>query len=159
MPSRSFALTVAACLGVVVSAYALYVESMHGTDGFVALCDISEHASCSKVLTSEFGHILSFSGLVPSGSLFDVPNALLGLGFYGAVILLHPALPAVVLLAAATFSVALSCYLAYILATVLHDFCAVCVCSYIINFVIFAIAARRAMRAPKPRPAAAKKAL
>jgi vitamin-K-epoxide reductase (warfarin-sensitive) len=148
--SRSVPLTVAACLGVLVSAYALYVESMHGTEGYVAMCDISEHASCSKVLTSEFGKILSFSGLVPKDSPLDVPNALLGLGFYAAM-LLHPVLPALAVLAAATFSVALSCYLAYILATVLHDFCAVCVCSYVINLVIFALAARRALEV---RPAA-----
>lgn len=154
MNSRSTTLTVASLLGIVVALYALYVE-LHADDpGFEAFCDINEHASCSKVLTSDFSHILSFSGLVAKGSALDVPNALMGVGFYAAV-LLHPYVPALATLAAATFSVGLSCYLAGVLYFVLHDFCVVCVMSYILNFLIFAVAARRATAAA---PSAEKRA-
>src|SRR6185312_9122816 len=78
-----------ALLGIVLSAYALYVEykvshqkshpsSLTTAGGdeepFVALCDIG-WGSCSDVLTSESSH------------LFGPPNALLGVLFYIAIFL------------------------------------------------------------------------
>ncbi len=41
-------------LGIALSLYALYVEiQKERNPKYVALCDISENMSCSKVLTSE----------------------------------------------------------------------------------------------------------
>lgn len=45
----------AAIAGIFVSTYALYVEmAAEIRPGYKALCDISEHASCSRVLTSKW---------------------------------------------------------------------------------------------------------
>ncbi len=38
-------------VGIVLAGYALYVDAqVHANPGFVALCDISAHVSCSKVV-------------------------------------------------------------------------------------------------------------
>lgn len=142
---RSTALSIAAILGVCVSSYALYVEWQKEADpSYVASCDISEKMMCSEVLTSKYGKILSYSGLVEEGSVLDVPNALLGSFFY-LLMFLHPFLPSLLVLAASTGSVGLSLFLAKTLYYDLQDFCLVCVTSYLINFFIFALAARRSL--------------
>ena len=42
-------------LGILLSLYALYVElQKERNPNYVALCDINEQMSCSKVLTSEY---------------------------------------------------------------------------------------------------------
>ncbi|TMW64878.1 hypothetical protein Poli38472_009045 [Pythium oligandrum] len=129
-------------LGALVSAYGLYVEHQKHKhkDGYKALCD-SEYFSCSKVMTSEYGSLLLYHGLVSKGSLFDVPNALLGIGAYGLFIL-YPVLRYLPFhqhfyVLASICSLAISAYLAYILAFVLRDFCLVCVSSYLINLGLF----------------------
>jgi vitamin-K-epoxide reductase (warfarin-sensitive) len=154
MVSSSTVINAAAICGICVSGYALYVESRLGEKGYEAMCDFSESASCSAVLGSEYSHILSYSGLIPSGSALDVPNAALGLLFY-VLSLAHGLFPTGLVLAAATGALAFSAYLAYVLAYVLKDFCLVCVASYVLNVVIFAGASRRALGV---KPAAAKKA-
>ena len=154
--SASSVITAAAICGICVSSYALYVESRLGEKGYEAMCDFSESASCSAVLGSEYSHILSMSGLVSAGSKLDIPNAALGLVFY-FLSLAHGVFPPVLVLAAATVALAFSAYLAYVLAYVLKDFCLVCVASYILNVVIFAGAARRALNV-KPRVKDVKKA-
>lgn len=41
-------------IGILLSTYALYVEmAAEARPGYEALCDISEYAKCSRVLTSE----------------------------------------------------------------------------------------------------------
>jgi vitamin-K-epoxide reductase (warfarin-sensitive) len=152
MAAASLLIYAAATAGVAVSLYALYVERHAKDDGFVALCDLSPTVSCSDVLTSEFSHVLSYWRLVAPGSALDVPNAALGVLFYlGA--LSHALLPRAAVLGAATLSVALSLYLAYVLAFVLHDTCVLCISTYVLNFLIFMGAARRALA-----PAAAARA-
>ena len=123
--------------GILVSIYALYVEHQKALNpDYEAACDISEKASCSKVLMSSYGHILSQWGLVSEGSLLDVPNPVLGIGFYGLV-LLWPYQRREVVLCASIGSLLFSFYLAFILYSVLGDFCIVCVSSYAINAWIF----------------------
>lgn len=49
------AIIFASLVGILVSTYAMYVELVADLKpGYKALCDISEHASCSKVLTSKW---------------------------------------------------------------------------------------------------------
>lgn len=124
---RMIAIRLIALAGIVLSAYAVYVEhkvsaqkaraAKLGVDAaaadeeapFVALCDLGAWASCSDVLTS------------PSSRLFGPPNAVLGFIFYCAVFL-YPSINFVpfreeLLLLVTAFSCSLSVYL----ATVLYD--------------------------------------
>lgn len=95
-------------LGMILSAYAVYVEHKvseqrtnpqslsEGEAPFVALCDLGGWASCSDVLTS------------PSSRLFGPSNASLGVLFY-AIIMLYPSVTFVpfreeLLMAATAFS-------------------------------------------------------
>ena len=54
-PKRLNRVIVLTCiLGILLSTYALYVEmAVEARPGYTALCDISEFASCSRVLSSE----------------------------------------------------------------------------------------------------------
>jgi vitamin-K-epoxide reductase (warfarin-sensitive) len=123
-------------LGVAVALYALYVEYRSAADpDYEALCDISESIKCTKVLMSEYGHILSKWGVVGETSVFNVPNPVLGLCFY-LLVLLWPFPQRWPVLLASFLSLLFSAYLAYILATVLKDFCLVCVSSYVVNTAI-----------------------
>ncbi|KPI94455.1 Vitamin K epoxide reductase complex subunit 1-like protein 1 [Papilio xuthus] len=73
-------------VGILVSTYALYVEmAAEARPGYKALCDLSEHASCTRVLTSEFSKGFGF---VPEDSSFEVPNCIYGIVFYCIVIFL-----------------------------------------------------------------------
>lgn len=154
----------ASLAGLAVSMYALHVEyeaaKAEASGGhYEALCDIDEGMSCSAVLHSSYGHILSHWGVVPKGHALDLPNALLGAVFY-AVALIHKdlGLPRVLFLGASVLSVAFSLYLATVLKFVLHDACLVCITSYALNAVIFVAASRRALyssvaAAPKAKAA------
>ena len=129
-------------LGILVSLYALWVEHRKALDDtYEALCDLSEGASCTKVLMSSYGHIFSHFGFVPNGSALDVPNPVLGLCFYSLVLLWPRNYSRLPVLVASLGSVLFSAYLGYILYAVLKDFCLVCVSSYIINFVILVVEA------------------
>lgn len=133
--------SIAAVLGCIVSLYAIYVEYMHEQDdGYEAMCDIGS-VSCSRVLTSEYGHIFSHVGLFPKGSLLDQSNAFYGFVFYciifffsrqkersSSIVFLN--------LALSTMGFTLSVVLAYILAAILVDFCIICVSTYVFNAVI-----------------------
>ncbi len=137
---------VAALLGIAVSSYALYVESRLHEDNFTAMCDFNENASCSAVLGSKYGHILSFIGLVPSHHVLDIPNAALGFIFY-ILAFAHTLFPATLLLALSTGALAFSAFLAYVLMFILKDFCLICVASYVLNTAIFAGSARNFLKA------------
>lgn len=133
MPSG---VTIAAAIGLVLSVYAVYVEHMfHTTDGdFVALCDIEAiQASCSQVFNLPQGRMLSYFGLVPKGSVLDVPNALLGSLHYFYLLVLEPHSPpplTSIAVAAAFWS---TVFLAYQLTFVVFELCIVCWSTHVIN--------------------------
>lgn len=55
--NKSIAVTCA--VGMLLSAYAYYVEvSAESDHDYNAMCDISEHISCTKVFTSEYCFLL-----------------------------------------------------------------------------------------------------
>ncbi|XP_045772923.1 vitamin K epoxide reductase complex subunit 1 [Maniola jurtina] len=121
-------------IGVLLSTYALYVELLAELrPGYKALCDISEHASCSRVLTSKYGKGL---GLVPEDSPFKVPNCVYGIIFYCIIILLTTFDQVYMVrlqLGISAVSLLTCVYLAYLLIFVLKDFCLVCVTTYVLN--------------------------
>ncbi|XP_026327554.1 vitamin K epoxide reductase complex subunit 1 isoform X2 [Hyposmocoma kahamanoa] len=127
----------AAIAGILISTYALYVEmAAEVRPGYKALCDISEHASCSRVLTSKYSKGF---GLISDDSLLVVPNCVYGVIFYCLMIFLSTfdnlTLVRVQFFIALS-SVATCFYLAYLLIFVLKDFCIVCVSTYVFNAAI-----------------------
>ena len=131
--------------GLALSGYALHVESQVDNPMYTPGCDVTIFgfsASCTKVFKSEQGHMLSYFGLVPHGHAADVPNAIIGIAFYlfALVLPLCKNVPVglrqnLMLLAAVSAAVS-SVWLATVLHYVLHDFCIVCVSTYVVNAVI-----------------------
>lgn len=69
--------------GLALSVLATVIELRHEQDpDYVAVCDLTETVSCSKVMSSEYGHMLSLMGLVPKGSPLDRSNAEFGEDFF-----------------------------------------------------------------------------
>ncbi|XP_050812978.1 vitamin K epoxide reductase complex subunit 1-like protein 1 [Gopherus flavomarginatus] len=139
VPGWERALRLVLCaLGLALSVYALHVESSRERDpDYLALCDLSPSVSCSKVFTSRWGRGFGLvEDLLGKHSVFNQPNSLFGIVFYILQTLLGfspSTLAAVTLLGTSMVSIAGSLYLAYILFFVLHDFCLVCVTTYLLN--------------------------
>ncbi|EFN62618.1 Vitamin K epoxide reductase complex subunit 1-like protein 1 [Camponotus floridanus] len=126
-----------ACIvGLALSYYAYVVETKkEQDDSYKAMCDISEHISCTKVFMTEYGKGFR---LMPKNSIFNIPNPIYGLIFYTQIAVLstinnYSCSAAVV--AFGILSNILSIYLAYILY-VLNTICVVCICTYIVNATI-----------------------
>nr|XP_056720800.1 vitamin K epoxide reductase complex subunit 1 [Euleptes europaea] len=128
-------------VGLALSVYAFHVETSKERDAsYRAMCDISSAVSCSRVFTSRwgrgFGLVADFLG---HHSLLNQPNSIFGIAFYILQVLLgfsNSGLAAFALLGSSLVSIAGSLYLAYILFFVLHDFCVVCVSTYLLNIAL-----------------------
>ncbi|XP_059048538.1 vitamin K epoxide reductase complex subunit 1 [Achroia grisella] len=123
-----------AIIGVLVSTYALYVEmAAEARPGYKALCDISEYASCSRVLTSKYSKGF---GLLPKDLKMDVPNCIYGIIYYCLIIFLttfdHRLWMRLQFFLTLS-GLASSFYLAYLLTFVLRDICVVCITTYFVN--------------------------
>ena len=136
---------VASLFGLALSGYALHVESQVDNPMYTPGCDVTIfgfHASCTKVFKSEQGHMLSYFGLVPHGHALDVPNAIIGICFYLFALVLpwcvnvDAGLRRGLMKLAAVAAAVSSAWLATVLHYVLHDFCVVCVSTYVVNAVI-----------------------
>merc|ERR1740121_739747 len=134
--------TILSLIGLILSAYAVYVEHRvaHSSeeDEFVALCDIdSIGASCSRTFMLPQGKLLSYFRIVSEGNVLDVPNALLGLIHYTLVLFLENTSSCrngvILLLVMIAFST--SVYLAYIL-TSMNELCILCWSTHFINAVL-----------------------
>jgi len=131
-------------IGITLSAYALHVKfsKMHNKD-YKALCDISEHMSCSKVFTSKYG--TGFGLVEPvmgKDSPLNVPNSIFGIIFYSLIVLLglsKSKVAAWINFMFAVSSCAGSVYLGYILFFILHDTCLVCISTYVVNACLLII--------------------
>ncbi|XP_042328847.1 LOW QUALITY PROTEIN: vitamin K epoxide reductase complex subunit 1 [Sceloporus undulatus] len=140
---------VALCLaGLALSAYAFTWRPKEERDAaYRAMCDLQPPGSCSRVFPSRWGRGFGLvAGLLGPDSVFNQPNSIFGIAFYLLQILLGfstSGLAAITLLGSSLVSVAGSLYLAYILFFVLHDFCVVCVSTYILNFTLLFINYKR----------------
>lgn len=152
--------TFAAMVGLILSAYAVYVEykvasiqahkeaaaAAASTEGdvpfivkeeepeFVALCDIkSIGASCSNVFTLPQGRMLSYFGIVPEHSVLDLPNAALGFIHYTYLLTLRPYMPMSFTYFMIFMGFASTVFLAYQLTFVLFELCVLCWTTHVIN--------------------------
>ncbi len=116
-----------AILGVLLSAYLLYVDwKVRGHKEYKAVCDITDTASCTAVARSEYSHV------------FGLPNAVLGLLYYVLVgILAHFGLYALAF-AVSVPAILMTAYLAYVSYFRIRKICLVCHATYLINLAIFA---------------------
>ncbi|XP_077996441.1 vitamin K epoxide reductase complex subunit 1-like protein 1 [Glandiceps talaboti] len=124
--------------GLLLSSYALYVETSKGADSdYTAMCDISVTISCSKVFTSKYGRGFGLvEPLLGKDSALNIPNSIFGLIFYLLQFILgqfvHPTSSLVLVLTSVLSNLG-SVYLAYILYFVLQDACVVCISTYAVN--------------------------
>ncbi|KAF6023079.1 VKORC1L1 [Bugula neritina] len=136
--NRKSSQIVFACIGILVSCYAYYVETTKEIDtSYVALCDINPSVSCSKVFTSKWGRGLGLlENIVGRHHVLNQPNSVFGIIYYIICIIseMTTSLMAVKLVVAASILSFASClWLAYILFFVLNDVCVVCISMYVVN--------------------------
>ena len=133
----NIAISAAVVLGFAVSFYAYKVEKMTETDPFYeAVCDISEHVSCTKAFMSDYGRGL---GIFPVTSVLYLPNAVFGVIFYtfiGALSCFTTYATSILVLSLVVLSNIGTIYLVYV-SIVIQNVCLVCVSIYIINAILF----------------------
>ncbi|XP_048413227.1 vitamin K epoxide reductase complex subunit 1-like protein 1 [Stegostoma tigrinum] len=135
-------------LGMLLSVYAYHVESARATQpGYVAMCDLSERMSCTKVFGSRWGRGFGLVGIIfGKDSALNQPNSIYGLIFYILQMLLGmtvSAMAALILMTTSIVSVVGALYLSYILYFVLKDFCIICITTYLLNVTLFIINYKR----------------
>ncbi|XP_012260842.2 vitamin K epoxide reductase complex subunit 1 [Athalia rosae] len=135
---------ISSCIvGLVLSYYAYIVETSKELDhSYEAMCDISEHISCTKAFMSEYGKGF---GLIPKTSIFYMPNSVYGLVFYSCMAVMSVSntyFATIVLIIFGILSNLGSIYLGYILY-MLKDICVLCIGTYLVNCVNLILAIRK----------------
>jgi len=139
--SRLLCLTLSLA-GLLLSLYSLHVKTQAEKDeNYVALCDISEGMSCSKVFSSPYSKGFGLVGpYLGEEHPANQSNSVYGLAFYSTLLLLslfNYRFLATLQMVLSVGAIGMSCYLAYILHFVLENFCVVCVSTYVVNFLLF----------------------
>lgn len=140
--------------GFLLCMYVFHVEiSKERDSSYKAWCDLSQSMSCSKVFTSRYGKGFGLiDRILPEESIFNQPNSIFGMTFYTMQIFMtlsindHAVAMQTVTALIANFG---SLYLFYVLYFVLHDFCIVCISTYIVNALILVCAIHRLMNLHK----------
>ncbi|XP_076765632.1 vitamin-K epoxide reductase [Xylocopa sonorina] len=142
----NFKITITCIVGFVLSYYAFRVEvAKENDDSYEAMCDISEHVSCTKAFSSEYGKGF---GIIPETSPLNMPNPVYGLLFYALVALMSTSnryilsIQVVILAVCANI---LTIYLASILY-IQKNICIVCVSTYITNAVLLTLVVKKHRR-------------
>merc|ERR1712212_1086421 len=131
-------------VGLTISGYSYYVSMAKKADeNYVALCDIDETISCSKVFTSKYGKGFGLVELITGDENHPLnqPNSLYGIIFYALFGLLYLCSGSSNFLANLQFysfllANGMSCYLGYILYFVLKDLCVLCISTYAVSFIL-----------------------
>ncbi|XP_033628231.1 vitamin K epoxide reductase complex subunit 1-like protein 1 [Asterias rubens] len=131
-------------LGIVLSVYALYVEtSKESNPDFTAMCDIGQSVSCSKVFTSRYGRGFGIIGRVlGEHHILNQPNSIFGILFYFLQVLIgqiHTLSACNFLIMTSILANLGSVYLGYILYFILEDACIVCISTYIVNALLLGV--------------------
>lgn len=114
-----------ALVGLMICLYGLWVEKQLERDaGYKPVCDISDRASCTKVIKSPYARLLGFSNIY-AGIIFYVVT-----GICAYIGLIH-----IVLLLAVCSCIA-SLFLAYILYTRIKTVCVICTAIYAVNALL-----------------------
>ncbi|GBM71329.1 Vitamin K epoxide reductase complex subunit 1-like protein 1 [Araneus ventricosus] len=135
------ATTIFCIAGLLLSIYAYHVEVKKEKDeNYTAMCDISEHMSCTAAFSSKYGKGFGIlEHIVGKESILNQPNSVFGLVFY-LIFMPLGEIPNLtvskIMIGLAVLSNLCSVYLAYILMFILYDFCVVCVTTYAVNFFL-----------------------
>lgn len=114
-----------AVIGFALSWYAYHVEQYAGKKkGYVAACDFSDRASCTKAFSSKYGRT------------FGMSNGTWGLLFYMVMIVLAVLGEVQYLFLLSSFAVLVSIYLAYVLLFKVKTLCYLCSSIYAINIAL-----------------------
>ncbi|XP_039612757.1 vitamin K epoxide reductase complex subunit 1-like protein 1 [Polypterus senegalus] len=135
-------------LGILLSVYAYHVQREVTKDpNYVALCDLNDSLSCSKVFTSRWGRGFGLLGSIfGKNSAMNQPNSVYSFAFYVLQMLLGmtaSAMAALILMGTSIVSVIGSLYLSYILYFVLKDLCIICITTYTLNFILLILNYKR----------------
>ncbi|XP_015922892.1 vitamin K epoxide reductase complex subunit 1 [Parasteatoda tepidariorum] len=127
--------------GLILSIYAYHVETKKEEDeNYTAMCDISEHMSCTAAFSSKYGKGFGLlQHVLGENSILVQPNSVYGIMFYLGFIPISEVRNLTVsrlIILVACISNACSVYLAYILMFILYDFCVVCVTTYLLNALL-----------------------
>ena len=148
-------------LGIGLSSYAYYVElAKEADEKYVALCDINEEISCTRVFNSKYGKGFGLVSLfLGEKHPLNQPNALYGIIFYSTLALLYMCGGSSRFLAGLQFysfllATGMSCYLGYILYFVLKDICVVCIATYAVNVLLLLLSycKKRSLRKKQAAP-------
>lgn len=128
--------------GLVCSVYAIMIEN--GNERKKRACDLNEAISCTRVLTSKYGHMMKLGFGLSDDHPLNFSNAYYGMAFYLLLpnfygFALHYPFPgaASIFLLMTASSVAASIGLGYILYSRLKTLCLICVVTYVINTLLF----------------------
>ena len=121
-----------AVVGLLLSIYAYYVEIKTKQNvNYKAVCDITDGASCGKVVTSKYGKIVDGISNSVGGILFYI--SVLVLTLYNLPVFMT-SLQAIFYLS--VLSILGSLYLAYIQYFKIKSLCVVCTAIYIVNILL-----------------------
>ena len=115
-------------VGFFISMYAYYIEIMMVKSlTFRPFCDFSDTVTCSEVILSEYGR------------LFRIPNSILGMLFYSAVMFLFNANYLFALFILCILAGMVTLFLFSVLIFRIKKLCILCYSVYIINFVLIVL--------------------
>ena len=121
-------LTLLAFLGLIVSAYALYVEKKdEKTVNYKPLCNINKKISCTKIFSSSYAKLLGIS------------NSIIGIVFYIGILLILIKNNIELIFYISILSTIATIYLAYLSYYKLRTFCVICTIIYLVNLSIIII--------------------
>jgi vitamin-K-epoxide reductase (warfarin-sensitive) len=124
----AWAVVFCASLGLLISLYAYFIKRKRARNkDYRPVCDINERISCTKALESEYGNF------------FVVSNALVGIFFYGLLLILAWAGSVESIFVLSCLSVLGSVYLAYLSFVKLKVVCPLCVLIYAINVALLIV--------------------
>ena len=123
---------ITAVIGLLLSIYAYYVEiKTKQNSKYKAVCDITDGASCGKVVTSKYGKIVDGISNSVGGIVFYI--LMLILTFYNLPVFITSAQAMLYLSIASILG---SIYLGYIQYFKIKSLCIVCTGIYIVNILL-----------------------
>jgi|SRR5579859_2381762 len=114
-----------ALLGLGISAYMYWIEqTLKMSPNYQAACDLSDRVSCTRVIKSEYSHLLYIS------------NNIVGIIFYSIVAILGILDAQGLVFIAALGACISSVYLAYLIYIKIKSYCVMCTSLYVINILL-----------------------